>query len=234
MSVALVLVPGHAVCRSGCTGPGRVERDSSWIGAHAGEARRHVAQILAGVRQAAVADAWLVFSGGCTRRSAGLRSEAVSYAEIARDHDHWSLPEVAGRILVEEYARDSLENLILGICCLRRAVGRWPERVCVIGWDFKEERFRRHARAIDWPADRFRYEAVMSPSELAPAEAGEGRKLAATVADPLLVGEQWQRERRGRDPFGRGTGASGIDAATDRFLAYLAGGAVAPAPWVRD
>jgi hypothetical protein len=66
----------------------------------------------------------LIFSGGQTRRDVGPTSEAASYYYLAM-HNHWlsmggqikaakQLPDVT--VYLEEYARDSFENLLFSIC----------------------------------------------------------------------------------------------------------------------
>ena len=102
-----------------------------------------VSHIRAGV-DAAAADprSLLVFSGGQTRATAGPRSEALSYWMVAEHFGWWGGAEAARpRSVVEDYARDSFENLMFSICRFKEVVGRYPSRFTVIGYGFKERRF---------------------------------------------------------------------------------------------
>lgn len=62
------------------------------------------------------------------------------------------------RVFLEEFARDSYENLLFSICRFKEATGNYPSRVTVIGFDFKENRFSKlHRKAIGFPKDSFTY-----------------------------------------------------------------------------
>ena len=82
----------------------------------------------------------LVFSGGQTRRDAGPRSEGQSYWHVAEHFDWWGTGAGA-RATTEEYARDSLENVLFAACRFQEVVGRYPKRVTVVSYDFKRRRF---------------------------------------------------------------------------------------------
>ena len=45
------------------------------------------------------------------------------------------------RATTEEYARDSLENVLFAACRFQEVVGRYPKRVTVVSYDFKRRRF---------------------------------------------------------------------------------------------
>src|SRR5262245_49133078 len=160
----LVLVPGHGVCKAGCTAPEVVERESSWAAPFPGEGHFYVEHMRRGVELAAGDPAAaLVFSGGQTRAEAGPRSEAESYREIAAAAGWWGRPEVADRTLLDEFARDSLENLLFALARFYLATDRWPEMVTIAGWRLKSVRFEFHRRALEWPRRRFRYVGVNDP-----------------------------------------------------------------------
>ena len=102
----------------------------------------------------------LLFSGGETRRDVGPISEAASYYFLAK-HNHW-LPEGDNvenpRTFLEEFARDSFENLLFSLCRFREITGRYPAKVTVVGFDFKSKRFTDlHAKALGIPYHRFQY-----------------------------------------------------------------------------
>jgi hypothetical protein len=219
----LVIVPGHGVCKQGCTAPAKVSADSSWVGIFRGEGPAYVEHAKAGVELAAAGQSLLVFSGGQTREAAGRRSEAVSYWEIARDHDWWGHGEVETRALKEEYARDSFENMLLSIALFRRETGRWPTHITVVGWRFKSKRYDLHRQAVKWPQAAFEYRGVNDPpgEALQAALVGEAAKTESVARDLYLVGSEWTAQRELRDPFQRRHPYRGIDGRLDAVFDFL-------------
>lgn len=56
----------------------------------------------------------------------------------------------------EEYARDSYENVLFSLCRFFEITGRYPEKVTVIGFAFKEKRFKDlHRKAVRFPKERY-------------------------------------------------------------------------------
>jgi hypothetical protein len=107
--------------------------------------------------QAAAADdrSVLVFSGGYTRGEAGARSEAGSYWHVANAFEWFGKVGVEPRALLEDRARDSLENLLFSMCRFRQFTGRYPTRITVVSYDFKRKRFlEQHAKSLSFPLDR--------------------------------------------------------------------------------
>jgi hypothetical protein len=229
----LVLVPGHGVCKAGCAAPEVVERESSWAAAFPREGRFYVEHIRRGVELAAGDPAGaLVLSGGQTRAEAGTRSEAESYHEIATAAGWWGRPEVADRTLLEEFARDSLENLLFALARFYQATGRWPETVTVVGWEIKSLRFMFHSRALEWPQKCFHYVGVNNPEGDAyeAARQGEREKIRALPEDPFYAGPRWAAQRSQRDPFRRGHPYRGIDPGLDSLLDAMEGRTQSPRP----
>ena len=115
-----------------------------------------------------------------------------------------------------EYARDSIENVLGDIATFKALSGTLPESITVAGWKFKDERFREHAEVIGIPSNRFNYIGVNNPDDnLAAASIGEEKTLYAFRKDPLgrdLEGKPNHPEypgslahkRRERDPLRRG------------------------------
>jgi hypothetical protein len=103
--------------------------------------------------------AMLLFSGGKTRRDAGPRAEAMGYWLVAEGEGWFGRgAAVRARAFTEEHARDSLENLLFGLCRFYELTGAYPEAVTVVGYDFKRERFAAlHRAALRWPPARFQY-----------------------------------------------------------------------------
>lgn len=148
----LIIVPCHGVCKKDCTSPVIAPLDSSWVGIFPGEGPFYIEHAKVGVALAADnSRALLVFSGGQTREDAGRRSEAESYWEISDAAGWWGFSGVEQRAVKEEYARDSLENLLFGIALFKRETGQWPVKVTVVGWQFKEQRYNLHRQALKWP-----------------------------------------------------------------------------------
>jgi hypothetical protein len=69
-------------------------------------------------------NALLVFSGGQTRSNAGPRSEGLSYWLVGEHFQWWGkATDVRERAVVEEFARDSFENLLFSIARFKEVVG---------------------------------------------------------------------------------------------------------------
>lgn len=180
---------GHAPFRETTLSvPADPERDEHWVlqSFQISEPPLYIAHAQRGVEMLkADPKALLIFSGGYTRREAGLRwSEAETYRGIARHFDWWphgeadpAAIELEARADVEDYSRDSFENLLFSICRFQRAVGRYPDHVTLISWAFKRERFDLHRAAIRFPAERFRFEGFNNPIGLEAALRGEAITL---------------------------------------------------------
>lgn len=97
----------------------------------------------------------LIFSGGQTRKHAGPISEAASY--------YYMVPpdQRSDRIVLEEYARDSYENVLFSICRFKEYLGYYPTDISVVGFDFKQDRFVHLIRnALRFPVNDFHYIGV--------------------------------------------------------------------------
>ncbi len=232
----LIIVPGHGVCKKGFTSPDLATLDSSWVGIFPGEGRFYVGHCQKGVALASEnTNSLLVFSGGQTREDAGKRSEAESYFEIARDHGWWEESSVADRAVTEEYARDSLENLLFSIAVFKQQTGRWPEKVTVVGWIFKERRYDLHRQALKWPKSKFVYVGVNNPvgEGLKKALAGEKKKVDSVANDMFLTGSEWVSQREQRDPFRRKHPYANVDQTLKSFFDFLDGSRFAGSfPWI--
>lgn len=148
-------------------------------------------------------DSLLVFSGGRTRAESGREwSEARTYDQIARLSPRYSLASVA----LEEYARDSFQNVDFSIRLFRERQGYDPRMVTVVGWIFKSERFYLHAQALGRGAGTFCYEGVNNPApaDLAGAVAGEQKTIAEFRQSPYGDTGPLRQKRVARDPFGDG------------------------------
>jgi hypothetical protein len=132
--------------------------------------RNYIEHILKGVELADQdPESLLVFSGGQTRREAGPRSEAQSYWMVANHFRWWWRTNVSLRATTEEYARDSYENFLFSICRFIECTGNpCPDKVTVVSWTFKKERFDLHRDAIRFPSMSARYDfkGVNNPVDL--------------------------------------------------------------------
>lgn len=67
----------------------------------------------------------------------------------------------SGAINNEEYALDSFENLCYSICRFNEITNSFPQKISIIGFGFKKERFiKYHAKAIDIPPRMIEYISI--------------------------------------------------------------------------
>ncbi len=181
--------------------------------------------------------ALLVFSGGETRTRAGTRSEAQSYwALLEYLESQESFGEFMARVTTEEFARDSYENLLFSIARFFEVTGTFPEKVTVVGFEFKRHRFTNlHRKAIQFPLSRFVYVGVDPPIK-GLADIGEQENAISHFSDdfygcnsPSLL-----EKKQGRNPWRRMHGYLQIPELAD-LLAYCPKGNdlfQGPLPWV--
>ncbi|CAE6490086.1 unnamed protein product [Rhizoctonia solani] len=161
----LIMVAGHAIWKGG--DPAAHEKDSEWVldvaQAGRGNPKAFYAHIVKGA-ELALADknSLLVFSGGQTRKPTHL-TEAQSYLSLALGAG--LLPSTPSetfiRATTEDFALDSYQNLIFSIARFKERTGRYPDRITVVGFGVKKQRFEKlHARAIKWPVRLFSYIGV--------------------------------------------------------------------------
>ncbi|KAF8893926.1 hypothetical protein BD779DRAFT_1504241 [Infundibulicybe gibba] len=178
----LIMVPGHAIWK-GIDSELRLHEEE-WILEPYQRGGDRVATFFRHISQGAelvVEDehALLVFSGGQTRLSS-TTTEAESYLRLAVNANLFqtlaSVPHFP-RATTEDHALDSFQNLVFSIARFREYVGRYPENITVIGYEFKRQRFTDlHRAALRWPQDRFHYIGVDPPNgHSVKAEHGEVR-----------------------------------------------------------
>ena len=149
---------------------------------------------------------FLIFTGGQTRKDVGPTSEAASYYYLA-DQRGW-LNDIKGRVYLEEYARDSYENLLFSVCRFREVAGNYPSRVTVIGFDFKSKRFTElHRGAIGFPLYSFSYVGLkpeVNSFDYSRAVKGEKYVLDSFKNDMYGCGSmELLEKRKKRNPFKR-------------------------------
>jgi hypothetical protein len=154
----------------------------------------------------------LIFSGGATKRSRTQLTEARSYyhaalaEELAAGHRGGGRTHTLfskGRILLEEHATDSFQNLLFSILLFRRITGRYPKTIRIVTHAFKAPRFLElHAPAIRWPKDRIMVQGIdpiMTSSELETTLQGEKKSgFAPWKEDALGTGQSTGNKRKQR------------------------------------
>eukprot|EP00605_Chrysophyceae_sp_TOSAG23-4_P001269 GSChrysophyteH1.ASY1.ANO1.1380.1 assembled CDS len=218
----LIIVAGHAVVRLAELSHAAKD-DASWWLLKYQRGQGFPAIISSHVKKgidlaAADEQSLLMFSGGQTRKDVGPTSEAASYYYLA-DTQGWipaagdavassAARTVRDRLFLEEFARDSYENLLFSLCRHREVTGAYPEKVTVVGFDFKEERFvEEHRAAIGFPAKDFHYVGLQPPDgsgfDRRAAAAGEESVVAAYSTDPYGCKHSLADKRQLRNPFRR-------------------------------
>jgi len=213
----LIVVAGHAVLME-IDKIGRADRDESiWYLEDYQRGQdlpfEFVTHVKAGVERAARdPNAMLLFSGGQTRPDAGPRSEALSYYLLAEYFNWWNFPFVAERTQLEEYARDSFENLLFSLCRFSElSYGRYPKQLSVVSFNFKRTRFERlHAPALRFPPHRFQFipqnplaNYPRTRFNFARAAQGEANTILPFRRDPYACFSDLKKKRKSRDPFHR-------------------------------
>lgn len=99
---------------------------------------------------------------------------------------------------------------MFSICRFREVTGRYPTKITVVSFSFKQRRFETlHAPALGWPPERFVYIGVDPPTStgfnLKKASDGERINAAAPFeSDPYgCHSEVLQQKRKDRNPFHR-------------------------------
>ena len=157
----LVIVPGHAVLNIDQTTIDTLNSEKAWKLLDYQE-KQGLPQIISSHIQTALnitrsdEKSVLLFSGGQTRVDAGPISEGLSYYIYSKKMK-W-LEDIESQVFVEEYSRDSLENLMFSLCRFKEVTGRYPSQVTVVGFDLKKERYSTlHREAVDFPISSFSY-----------------------------------------------------------------------------
>ena len=112
----------------------------TWYGGFPGEEdfyARHVEAAIELLR--ADSYEYLSLSGGRTHRSVAEQTAGLSEAEGAKQFviDKGLLSAIDDRIILETWARDSMENLYISILAFFQKTRRWPSRVGVVSWASK-------------------------------------------------------------------------------------------------
>ncbi|KAJ1665413.1 hypothetical protein IW140_003382 [Coemansia sp. RSA 1813] len=197
----LIIVPGHGIY----TNEGPPLDESNWhlLQMQRGEVGAFMAHIGKAVEMVKEQDsALLMFSGGKTRLTAGMFSEAQGYWTAA-DRMGWLAKDVYRRVFTEEYARDSYENVLFSIARFREITGHYPDRITVVGFEFKKDRFLDlHRKALRYPKIRFNYVGINPPGDSTKLLQAE-RENAYKLFEKDLYGCKGRlaEKKRERNPF---------------------------------
>ncbi|GMH36211.1 hypothetical protein BSKO_04079 [Bryopsis sp. KO-2023] len=165
----------------------------------------------------------LMFSGGHTRKAAGPRSESSSYWYVAQARQWFGHPSVENRAFTEDHSRDSFENLLFSVCRFREVVGVYPEKVTVVSYQTKEDRFVEfHRAALQFPREAFYFigtSNLMGPQALT----GEEKTIDAFQHDPFGCHGALMKKRMERDPFNFGSPSSTRCPELGNLLEFLLG-----------
>jgi hypothetical protein len=218
----LVICPGHAIFVGSKSSD--VYRTECWQGLFPAYGRKedevalYVEHIEASVHVAAgQSEALLVFSGGETRRSVERGwDEAGGYRRVAEASGWWQHPEVAEKVALECFARDSLENTTHSVHVFLATTRAVPKRIIVVGFRFKAERYRWHLETLQRQHAALKlpeidaelsYVGVNDPPPGVLEKSLEGERLALEAFRRCPLGNDGgalERKRRERDPYGRG------------------------------
>lgn len=206
----LIIVPGHAAFKSGFDpSVGDPGDEANWVlqSFQAGESPFYIEHVRAGIEALAKhVGALLLFSGGRTRQESDEWSEAATYAAVAKFYNYWqstndAADEIKKRIILEEHARDSLENVQFGIESFKQLTKKNPEHVTVVGWEFKAPRFDFHRQTLGINQSNFSYLSVNNPPDLAGAQKGEAKTLELFKNDPYGQKPPLADKKLKRNPF---------------------------------
>lgn len=127
-------------------------------------------------------------------------SEAESYRNLAASLG--ILDGIRERVNVENYARDSHENVVFSLCRFYEITRQYPREITIVGHDFKRDRFLDvHRKAIRFPEDRFHYIGI-DPPKVHEARLGEAETVQYLLANPYINGGgPLLAKRLQRDPY---------------------------------
>lgn len=204
-----IIVCGHAVYHGGCKlRSEEAELDEHWFlqPFQKGEGKYYISHIKEGVMQAARNPfSLLLFSGGQTRFPCIL-SEAQGYHDIANIFDFWGEQDVRNRCALEDFSRDSFDNVLFSIARFNECVGELPQHLTVVSWTFKKARFHHHIWSIRWPDRLYQFVGVGIPENLSEAEAAEAKTRVQFEGDVFGYGHENSAlgtKKKARNPYQR-------------------------------
>ncbi len=143
----------------------------------------------------------LIISGGKTRPEAKEISEAESYYKIAEIENWFGFKIKKDRVYLEEYARDSFENLLFSICRFYQLFNKHPLKIYMITWEFKKDRYDFHRKSIGISSDEFEFIGVNNPEDLDLAKENEKRTILEFKSDPFGIQGILKEKKHQRNPL---------------------------------
>jgi len=129
--------------------------------------------------------------------------ESQGYWLVAESLNWYGALDVRDRAFTEEHSRDSLENVVFSLCRFYELTGKYPERLTIVSYDFKEQRFlEAHRAALGWPEERIRF--VGTPALNEEMVAGEEHTRMLFERDPYGCTGELKEKRLARDPWSNG------------------------------
>ncbi|PVU97841.1 hypothetical protein BB561_000280 [Smittium simulii] len=196
----LIIVPGHGVYQNELSPTNETSWDITFKKKDQHKIfLRHIAGGIDALKQHE--RALLLFSGTATRPLPTFMTEALGYW-LAAKKLNWLTPEIFSRVMTEEFARDSYENLLFSICRFYEITGNYPDRITVVGFGFKKNRFiNLHLKAIRYPKIRFTYIGI--DSDVSPLEDKNGELkngYGPFKKDPYGCSEFLSSKKKSRNP----------------------------------
>ena len=148
----------------------------------------------------------LIISGGYTKRDLE-KSEAQGMLDWAQD-----LGLNMQGILLEEYARDSFENVLFSICRFYQEYEQFPKSVGICSWKSKERRFRIIAHVLTLP--NYSFLVIGDKEEVKEREA---KLLDLVIDDPFHRKPSLAYMRQKRDPWNKGNPYASVERFKDMF-----------------
>ncbi|OWB58510.1 hypothetical protein B5S28_g4553 [[Candida] boidinii] len=104
----------------------------------------------------------LVFSGGYTKDTQKELSESLSYLNVAKMRGliplEYENTFENGKILLEDRARDSYQNVVFSLIKFRELVNKYPKKIVIVGLEFKRFRFiEQHLKVLQFPVADIEY-----------------------------------------------------------------------------
>lgn len=144
----------------------------------------------------------LIISGGYTKKEI-QKSEAQGMVDWAHD---LGLNIDGIPFILEEYSRDSFENILFSVCRFYEEYDQFPDGIGVCIWKPKEKRFKIIIEALKFL--NYSFLGIGEKEALARAEASQ---LETIRNDPFHRHPALALKRGQRDPWGKGNPYAKID-----------------------
>jgi hypothetical protein len=200
----LILVPCHGIWMKEAYQKSDEWRVDPWLESKINDLEQHIEMSIE-LAKRDPRNVLVLFSGGETRESAGRRSEGQSYLELASklDPEYFENNNIVGKNFnMEEFARDSQENLLFSVCRFKQITGRYPDIIDVVGFGYKKDRFmNEHRASIRFPKHRFGYFSPKGQEENSYAEMDHQVTIPQFQEDPFGCSPPLSDKKKGRNPF---------------------------------